>query len=162
MRSGFLGRAEKLVDVALAITDVDASSLITEKLRGLLDIFQPPDAFLLFDGNAGRIDLVLDRGGPFEFLSGPEFDGRQPERQPFDRHRGARVHQDAAKRVRSQTPRLVPSAVDALRYPDRVRVLPLMGELGRVMEHKDGTIGGDRAVARRLKVTAQDVCLADP
>jgi hypothetical protein len=72
------------------------------------------------------------------------------------------VHQDAANRVRSQTPRLVPSAVDALRYPDRVRVLSSIGELRRVMEHKDGTIAGDRAAMRRLKVTGQDVRLADP
>jgi hypothetical protein len=61
MRSGFLRRAEKLVNVALAITDMDASSRITEKLRGLLDIFQPPDAFLLLDGNARRITVVASR-----------------------------------------------------------------------------------------------------
>src|SRR5215470_19652471 len=68
MRSGFLGRAEKLVDIALAIADVDASSRVTEKLRGLLDILQPPDAFLLLDWNARRIDLLLERGGPFELF----------------------------------------------------------------------------------------------
>src|SRR5882724_5652449 len=100
MRSGLLGCAEKLVDVALAIIDMDASSRVTEKLGGLLDIFQPSDAFLLLDGNARRIDLLLERRGPFEFLPGPEFDGRQPEWQPFGRHREARVHQDAADRVR--------------------------------------------------------------
>jgi hypothetical protein len=82
MRSGFLGRAEKLVDIALAIADVDASSRVTEKLRGLLDILQPPDAFLLLDWNARRIDLLLERGGPFEFLSGPEFDGASPSGSP--------------------------------------------------------------------------------
>src|SRR5260370_899965 len=162
MCSGFLGCAEKLVNVAFAITDVDASCRVTEKLRGLLDIFEPPDAFLLLDGDACRIDLLLERGSAFEFLPGPEFDGRQPEWQPFGRHREARMHQNAANRVRSQTPRLVPSAVYALRYPDRVRVLSLIGELGRVMEHKDGTIGGGRAAMRRLKVTGEDVRLADP
>ena len=156
-----MGRAEKLVDVALAITDVNASPWVTEKLRGLLDIFQPPDALFLLDGNARRIDLLLERGGPFEFLPGPEFDGGQPEWQPFGRHCEARVHQDAANRVRSHAPGLVPSAVDALGYPDRVRALSLVGELGRVVEHKDGTTGGDRAVTRRLKVTGQDVRLAD-
>ena len=30
------------------------------------------------------------------------------------------------------------------------------------MEHEDGTVGGGRAVARRLEVTGQDVRLADP
>src|SRR6267378_648826 len=49
-----------------------------------------------------------------------------------------------------------------LGYPDRVRALSLVGELGRVMEHEDGTIGGDRAVTSRLKMTGQDVRLADP
>ena len=120
MRSDLLGRTEKLVDVALAITDMDASSWITEKLRGLLQIFQPPNAFLLLDRNTRRIDLLLERGGPFEFLPGPEFDGRQPERQPLGRHRQARMHQDAADRVRSQATRLVPPAVYALGDADRV------------------------------------------
>src|SRR5215471_1654605 len=61
----------------------------------------------------------------------------------------------------SQTPRLVPPAVYALGYPDRVRVLSLIGELRRVMEHQDGTNDGDRAVTRRLKVTTQDLRLAN-
>jgi hypothetical protein len=46
MCSDLACRAEKLVDVALAITDMDASSWITQKFRGLLQIFQPSDAFL--------------------------------------------------------------------------------------------------------------------
>ena len=148
MRSDLLCRAEKFVDVAFAITDMDASSWIVQKLSRLLQIVQPPDAFLLFDGNSRRVDLFLERGGPFEFLSGPEFDGRQPERQPLGCYREARMHQDAANRVRSQASRLVPSTVDALGYPDRVRALSLVGELGRVVEHKDGTIGSDCAVTR--------------
>src|SRR6266567_1110474 len=82
MRSDLLCRAEKLVDVALAITDMNASSWIIQKRRGLLQIVQPSDAFLLLDGNARRVDLPLERGGPFEFLPGPEFDGRQSEWQP--------------------------------------------------------------------------------
>ena len=47
MGSGFPGRAEQLVDVALAIADVDAASRLAEKLRGLLDVLQPADALLL-------------------------------------------------------------------------------------------------------------------
>src|SRR5229473_7743961 len=82
--------------------------------------FSSPDAFLLLDGDARRIDLLLERGGPFEFLPGPEFDGRQPEWNTLDRNREARMHQDAANRVRSQTTRLVPSTVYALGDADRL------------------------------------------
>src|SRR4029077_11964194 len=120
MRSSFLGGTEQFVDIALAITDMDASSRITQKRRGVLDVFQPPNAFLLLDGNTRRIDLLLERGGPFEFLPGPEFDGRQSEWQPFGFHREARMHQDAANRVQPQAARLVPSAVDALGDADRL------------------------------------------
>src|SRR5271157_2017141 len=120
MRSDLACRAEKLVDVALAITDMDASSWITQKFRGLLQIFQPSDAFLFLDGNSRRIDLFLKRGGPSEFLPGPEFDGCQPERHTLDRNRQARMHQDAANRVRSQATRLVPSTVYALGDTDRL------------------------------------------
>src|SRR6266702_6400152 len=74
MRSSFPGRAEQLIDVALAITDMDASSRIAQQLCGLTDIVQPPNALLLLDGNARRIDLLLKRGSPLEFLPGPEFD----------------------------------------------------------------------------------------
>ena len=146
VRSDLLGRAEKFVDVALAITDMDASSRIVQKLRRLLQVLQPPDAFLLLDGNARRVDLFLERGGPFEFLSGPELDGRQPERQPLGRHREARMHQDAANRVRPQATLLVPSAVYALGYADRIGVLSLVRELCCVMQDQNETIGGNHAI----------------
>ncbi|MDH2356547.1 hypothetical protein QCM80_38885 [Bradyrhizobium sp. SSUT112] len=84
MRSSFSSRAEQLIDIALAITDVDASSRIAQQLRGLPDIVQPANALLLLDGNARRINL-LERGGPLD--PGPEFDGGPFKRQPFSRHR---------------------------------------------------------------------------
>lgn len=120
MRSSFASRAEQLIDVALAITDMDASFRIAQQLCGLPDIIQPSDALLLLDGNARRVDLLFKRGSPLEFLPGPEFDGRQSKRQPLGRYRQARVHQDAANRVRSQAAGLVPAAVYALGDPDRV------------------------------------------
>src|SRR5689334_12480022 len=100
--SDLLRRAEQFVDVALAIADMDTSSRIAQKLRRLLQILQPPDAFLLLDRNARRVDLFLECSGPLEFLAGPEFDGRQPKRKPLGCYREARMHQDAANRVRSQ------------------------------------------------------------
>ena len=121
---------------------MDASSWIFQELRRLLQVLQPSDAFLLLDGNSRRVDLFLERGGPFEFLSGPEFDGRQPERQPLGCYREARMHQDAANRVRSQTTRLVLSAVYVLGYADRLGFLSLVRELGRVMQDQNEIIGG--------------------
>ncbi|OSI79321.1 hypothetical protein BSZ22_01930 [Bradyrhizobium canariense] len=67
MRSGFSSRAGQLIDFALAITDMDASSRIAQQLRGLTDIVQPPNALLLLDGNTRRIDL-LKRFGPLMSL----------------------------------------------------------------------------------------------
>jgi hypothetical protein len=51
-RSHLLCRAENLIDVALANTDMNASPRIIQKLRGLLQILQPSDALLFLDGNA--------------------------------------------------------------------------------------------------------------
>ncbi|WP_050631476.1 hypothetical protein [Bradyrhizobium viridifuturi] len=45
MSSDLLCCAEKLVDVTLAITDMDAASGMIQELRRLLESFQPPDAF---------------------------------------------------------------------------------------------------------------------
>ncbi len=78
VRSGFPGRTEQLVYVALAVTDVDASPWIGQQRRGLLDVLQPPDALLLLDRNTRWINLLLERGGPLELLPGPEFYCRQP------------------------------------------------------------------------------------
>ena len=68
-------RAEKLVYVTLAITNMDASSRMIRELVRLLEIFQPPDAFLFLDENSGRIELLFERRRPLEFLPGPELNG---------------------------------------------------------------------------------------
>lgn len=70
MRSSFSSRAEQLIDVVFAITDMNALSRIAKQLRGLPDIVQRPNALLLLDRNAGRIDLLLKCGGPLDFFSG--------------------------------------------------------------------------------------------
>src|SRR5258708_18635880 len=61
MRSDLLCRAEQLVDVALAITDMEASSRIAQQFRGLLQIVQPSDAFLLLAVHSRLVDLLLQR-----------------------------------------------------------------------------------------------------
>lgn len=82
MRSSFSGRTEQLIDVALAITDMNALFRIAQQLCRLPDIVQPPNALLLLDGNARRIDLLLKGSSPLRLLPGPEFDGRQPSGNP--------------------------------------------------------------------------------
>ena len=72
------------------------------------------------------------------------------------------MHQDAANRVRSEAARLVPSAVYVLGYADRLGALSLVCEFGRVMQDQNETIGGFDTITGRLKMTGQNVCLADP
>jgi hypothetical protein len=72
------------------------------------------------------------------------------------------MHQDAANRVRSQATRLVPSAVYVLGYADRLGALSLVCEFGRVMQDQNETIGGSDTITRRLKMTGQNVRVADP
>jgi hypothetical protein len=50
---------------------------------------------------------------------------RQPQGDPFHRHRQARMHQNSAHRVRPQSPSLVASTVDSIRQADRVGLLSL-------------------------------------
>ena len=47
-------------------------NIITQILRGSLQIFQPSDALRLFDENSRGVNLLLECSGPFEFLAGPE------------------------------------------------------------------------------------------
>lgn len=155
-------RAEQLVDVALAVADMDTSWRPAEKHCGLRQILKPSHALLLLDGNPRGIDLLLERVGALELLARPELDCRQPERQPFCRHREARMHQDAANRVRSHPAFLVPAAVDAFRRADEGGLFSLIDELRGVMEDQHRTAGCRKAIPRRLKMAAQDVCFADP
>src|SRR5215216_6782082 len=83
-------------------------------------------------------------------------------RSSVDCFREARMHQNAANRVRSQATRLVPSAVYILGYADRLRSLSLVCEFGRVMQDQNESIGGSDTITGRLKMTGQNVRLADP
>src|SRR4029077_19663461 len=142
MSADLLCCAKKLVDVTLAITDMDASSGMIQELRRLLEIFQPPDAFLFLDRNPGRIDLLFKRCRPLEFLPGPELNGRQPQRHTLDCNCEARMHQDAANRMRSEATRLIPSTVYTLGDADRFRLLALIAKLGCVVQYKNETFSG--------------------
>ncbi|MDF0584969.1 hypothetical protein [Bradyrhizobium yuanmingense] len=82
MSSGLLRCAEKLVNVTLAISDMDASSRMIQELRRLLEIFQPPDAFLFLDGKPDRIDLLLSAAVPLNFFRVQNLTAANPSGTP--------------------------------------------------------------------------------
>jgi len=133
-----------------------------QEWRRLFEIFQPPDAFLSLDGNPGRIDLLFKRCRPLEFLPGPEFNGRQPQRHTLDCNCKARMHQDAANRVRSEATRLAPSTVYALGDADRFGIFALIAKLGCIVQHKNETFSGCGAITVNWKWRGQNVRFADP
>src|SRR5450759_69366 len=106
---------KKLINVALAIANVNTSCRLAEKFRRLRQVLQPSNAFLLFDRHPRRVDLLLESFRPPEFLSCPEFDRSEPERQPVARHGKTRMHQNAANSVRPEATGFIPSAVNSLR-----------------------------------------------
>src|ERR1700732_2863386 len=68
MSARLLSRPEQLEDVRLAIANVDAALGYAQKLSGLLEILQPPNAFLLLYWNSCRIDVLLESVGSLEFI----------------------------------------------------------------------------------------------
>ncbi len=82
MRSNLLGGTKQFINVGLTITDMDALRWLLEKVRGLLEVLQPPNALLGFNGDPCRVDLAPKRSDPFEFLSGPHFTALSPGGSP--------------------------------------------------------------------------------
>ena len=66
---------EQLVNVALAIADMDTARRFAEQRRRLAQVFQPADALLVLDRNPRWVDFLLKGGGALELLAGPELDG---------------------------------------------------------------------------------------
>src|SRR3954464_4719807 len=157
-----LGRAEQLVDVALAITDMDAPCRRTEQGHGLAQVLQPADALLGLDGHARRIDLALECGGALELLPRPELHGREAQWQTFRRHRKGGVHEKATDRVHPEAAGFVLTAVHAAGDVDRLGALALERELGGVLDHQNGAVRRGEAVARGLEMAGEDLRLADP
>ncbi len=67
MGAEFLGGAEQLINVALAIADMDTPCGFAEQRIGLAHILEPTDAPLVLDRHARRIDPALERGVPLNF-----------------------------------------------------------------------------------------------
>jgi hypothetical protein len=106
------------------------------------------DALLAPDRHPRRVDLALEGGGAFELLlARPRLHGRQAQRETLERDGEARVHEEAADRVHPEPAGSVPAAVHAVGDADRLRVLALQRELGRVLDDQDQAIGrGEAAV----------------
>src|SRR5690606_2496839 len=161
MRAEFMGGAEKLIDVALAIADMDTSRGIAEQRVRLAHVLQPAEALLLFDGHPRRIDFLLERSGSLELRPRPELDRRKAKRQPLERNGQARMHQEPAHRAHRATAVLILATVERMHDADLLGPLSLIGELGRVLQNQDGTLCCCEAAARRQEVTGKDLLLAD-
>lgn len=152
VRAEVVGQAEQLVDVALAITDMDAAPRRAEQRRRLTQVLQPAEAFLVRNRHAGRLDLALERIRAFELLPRPEFHRRQPERQTVGGHRELTMHEQAAQRVHADLACLVPTAVHAAGDPDGFTPLALEGELGRILQDQHRAVASSDTLTRRREV----------
>lgn len=71
------------------------------------------------------------------------------------------MHEDAADGVVSRPPSLVFAPIERANDADRLGVLTVERELGRVVQHQDECVIGCHSVACGLKVTSQNVFLAN-
>lgn len=79
------------------------------------------------------------------------------ERQPLRGERQARVHQQPAVRLQPEAAvRLAPARPDG-GCADALIAVPPVGELGRVLDDKDGAACSGEAVAGRVEVPAQEL-----
>lgn len=134
VRAQIVREAEQFIDVAFTIADMNTTVGLTQALNRLPEILEPANAFLLLDGNTGRIDVPFERGDPFEFLARPEFYGRQSQRQSTGRHGKAGMHHHSADSVMAKAPALVSATVDAICHADQIGCGALVRELCGVLD----------------------------
>lgn len=152
VRAEVVSQAKQLVDVALAVADMDAAARRPEQRRRLTQVLQPAKALLLLDRHAGRIDLALECVRAFELFPRPELHCSQPEWQTVGGHGERSVHEQAAQRVHADLTGLVATAVHAAGDADGLPALALEGELGRVLQDQHGAVAGPDALARCREV----------
>ena len=78
MRIGLSRGTKELIDVALAIANMDTTTRLPEQYARMLEVEQPPQALLLLNRHPRRVDFALQRIRALKLLPGPELDGRQP------------------------------------------------------------------------------------
>nr|WP_247892731.1 hypothetical protein [Azospirillum baldaniorum] len=162
MRAHLLSQAEQLVDVALAIANVDAASRIAEQFRGPAQVLQPADTLLLLDGNPRRVDLSLEGGGSLELGPGPELDRAEPQGKTLGRGRQTGVHQQPTHGVHAEPALLALTTVDPDGLANLLRMLTLEGKLRGVLNDQDGAGGCGDPRACRIEVAGENIRVAHP
>ncbi len=161
VRAEFVRRDEQLIDVALAITDVDASRRIGSKYGCLVHVLEPTEALFLLDRHPRRVDMPLEGARAFEAGAGPELDRTQSQRQPVRRDTEACVHQKTAD-GKQLAPIVAGVAAGILPgQADRLGPDPVIDELGGVMKDEDRPLGCGHAAGGCREVAGQDLSLAD-
>ena len=131
------GKTTQLVDIALAIPNMNTPSRIAEQVAHLRYILWPPNALLLFDRHAGGIDLPLEAIRAVELAATPELDRRQAQRLAFMRNCQAGVHQDATAGVKVRTIGPGWPCWNFLDDSDRLGVFMPIGQLCGVMQDQN-------------------------
>jgi hypothetical protein len=67
---GIPREAEEIVDVVLAVADVDAAGWITEQFHSPPHVDQLADTFLVISRDPRRVDVFLEGTGSLELLAG--------------------------------------------------------------------------------------------
>ena len=145
--AGFASGAEELVDIVLAVADVDESLRSAEQRRAVAHVGEPAHALRALDRYAGRVDPALQGGRALELRSGPESRRGKPERQSFGGECQAGMHQQHANRMEPEATIGLPPARHYRGGADAFGRVPLVGELGRVLKNEDGAIRRGDAVA---------------
>ena len=152
-----LCRAEQLIDIRPAISNMNASSRIAQQVRGLAQILDPADAFFLIDWHARGIDMALQLLRPLELLARPKLYRREPQRQAFRRDGEAPMHQHSAHRIVLR-PDLAARIGDAgTSLPHGLNVVSLERKFGGVVQHQNRTVCRRQTLSRGLKMAGEDL-----
>lgn len=130
-----MGEGKQFVDVAVPISDMNATVSISEQVGGVAHILQPLYGLLLFNWHTRVIDFPLQSIGAVELVAGPELDSGQPEWQATYSRDRTGMHHDAAVGVEMRTSRSSWRAGwNLLQDSDRLRVLMPVRRFGGVVQ----------------------------
>src|SRR5436190_10514581 len=160
MRVGIVRRAKQFVDIAFAVSNVDASLRIAQQSRRLLDVVEPAHAFFFFDRNPSGVDLLFERIGSLEFLPGPKLDGGDSQRQSFSGDDQTGMHENAAGRMEVGLTVPIFASSNQLNIAYQFRLFSSKGKLCRVVENKNQSISAAETISCRLKMSGENVFLA--
>ncbi len=138
---------------------LNAASRIVQKGRGLLQILQPADAFLLFNRHARGIDFLLESVAAYEFASRPELHGRQAEGQSIGGYGQAGMHLNSADNVVLQlaVQASSPSHRKPMQNANRPDVLSVIVKFRRIVKDQNSRIRGNESLVCGLEVSSKNV-----